>query len=181
MPARNFVLLIVALTCLPVVAESQESGIQYRLELTAHEALRGVRETPSAVLAPFQTDGCSGGLSDAWRMIANTFPDFAEVHEEVPPWEPCCVTHDRAYHIGGADPAPELSYAARLTADIALEACVISEGKIRADEGFYDSDPDDVHQAYAGVARLMYLSVRVGGGPCTGLPWRWGFGHDQCW
>ena len=181
MPAPNLVLLILAMACLPVDAQTQELGMQYRLELPAHEALRSVRQAPDAVLSPFETDGCSGGLSDAWRMIANTFPAFAEARNEVPPWEACCVTHDRAYHSGGADPVPEISYAARLTADIALEACVISEGNIRAGDGFYDADSDDVRQAYAGVARLMYLSVRVGGGPCTGLPWRWGFGYDQCW
>lgn len=181
MRAPKFKLLIVALTCLPAVGVSQEGGLQYRLELPAHKVLRGVRETPDAVLVPFLTDGCSGGLSDSWRLIANTFPDFAEAHEDEPPWEACCVTHDRAYHTGGADPEPEMSYAGRLQADMALEACVIFEGKTRADDGFYDADPVDVRKAYAGVARLMYLSVRVGGGPCTGLPWRWGFGYDQCW
>lgn len=181
MPARSCLFLIVALTCLPVDGQSQELGMQYRLELPAHEALRDVREAPDAVLSPFETDGCSGGLSDAWRMIADTFPAFAEAHEGEPPWETCCVTHDRAYHTGGADPAPEMSFAARLTADTALEACVTSEGNNRAEDGFYDADAGDVRQVYASVARLMYLSVRVGGGPCTGLPWRWGFGYDQCW
>lgn len=180
MKALRF-LFSAGLICLPVVAMSQDRGMQYRLELPAHKVLRGVREAPDAVLAPFQTDGCSGGLSDSWRLIANTFPDFAEAHEETPPWEACCVTHDHAYHTGGVDPKPEQSYSARLAADIALEGCVISEGKTRADDGFYDADPEDVRKAYVGVARLMYLSVRVGGGPCTGLPWRWGFGYDQCW
>jgi hypothetical protein len=181
MPAPKSILLTVALACLPCIGVSQDSGVQYRLELPAHEVLGRVRRASGAVLSPFQTDGCSGGLSDAWRLIANTFPDFAVAHEEKPPWEACCVTHDRAYHIGGADPEPKLSYAARLTADTALEACVISEGDTRANDGFYDADDADVRKAYAGVARLMYLSVRVGGGPCTGLPWRWGFGYEQCW
>ena len=181
MPSRSFALIFSALACLPAIAASQENSVQYQLELPAHQALQTVRTAPNATLSPFETDGCSGGLSNAWRLIANTFPAFAEIHEEVPPWEGCCVTHDRAYHSGGADLAPEASYAARLTADIALEACVISEGDSRAETGFYDADPGDVRLAYAGVARLMYLSVRAGGGPCTGLPWRWGFGYDQCW
>lgn len=182
MPAlRRNIALILALACLPIHVQSQETGFQYQLELPAHEALRDIRNAPDTALSAFQTDGCSGGLSDAWRLIANTFPAFAEAHEQEPPWEACCVTHDRAYHTGGADPAPQKSYAARLMADAALESCVITEGDKRAEDGFYDADPDDVRQAYAGMARLMYLSVRVGGGPCTGLPWRWGFGYDQCW
>ncbi|MEP2031512.1 MAG: hypothetical protein ABJI96_22680 [Paracoccaceae bacterium] len=181
MPARRFALAVQVLAFLPTIAAPQDKGLQRQIELPAHEALRTVREAQDATLSPFDTDGCSGGLSDAWRLIANTFPAFSDIHEAIPPWEGCCVTHDRAYHTGGADPVPEASYAARLTADIALEACVISEGDSRAETGFYDAEPEDVRWAYNGVARLMYLSVRAGGGPCTGLPWRWGFGYEQCW
>lgn len=182
MPAHSrLALLTLALTSLPFPAAPQDLGVQYRLERPAHEALRDIRTALDAQLSPFETDGCSGGLSDAWRMTANTFPAFSEVHEEKPPWEACCVVHDRAYHSGGTDPAPEKSYSERLTADEALEACVVAEGDKRAEDGFYDADPDTVRSAYTSVARLMYLSVRVGGGPCTGLSWRWGFGYDPCW
>lgn len=181
MPAHSRIALILTLTSLPFAAQPQDLGVQYHLELPAHEALRDIRRASDAHLTPFETDGCSGGLSDAWRLMANTFPAFSETHEQTPPWEACCVVHDRAYHSGGADPTPEMSYIARLSADDALEACVIAEGDERAEAGFYDADPDAVRRAYAGVARLMYLSVRVGGGPCTGLAWRWGFGYDKCW
>ena len=44
-----------------------------------------VRETPGTTLTPFTTDGCSGGLSDAWRVVADRFPAFAEAHREAPP------------------------------------------------------------------------------------------------
>ena len=29
-------------------------------------------------------------------------------------------------------------------------------------------------------ADMMYRAVRIGGGPCTGLPWRWGNGWPGC-
>ncbi|MDP6343566.1 MAG: hypothetical protein QF578_19175 [Alphaproteobacteria bacterium] len=41
---------------------------------------------------PFTTDGCSGGMSWAWRTFLR----------RPPPWEGECVTHDRAYWQGGS-------------------------------------------------------------------------------
>ena len=83
-----------------------------RMELPAHQALQGVREAPGTTLAPFTTDGCSGGLSDVWRVVADRFPAFAEAHREAPPWEACCIAHDRVYHTGGPDDEAELIPAA---------------------------------------------------------------------
>lgn len=40
---------------------------------------------------PFETDGCSGGLSLIWRLATG----------RPPPWEGACVDHDRAYWAGG--------------------------------------------------------------------------------
>ena len=40
---------------------------------------------------PFTTDGCSGGLSQAWRAL----------FRQDPPWEGACIEHDRAYWKGG--------------------------------------------------------------------------------
>jgi hypothetical protein len=30
------------------------------------------------------------------------------------------------------------------------------------------------------AGEMMYQAVRVGGKPCTFLPWRWGYGWPQC-
>ena len=30
------------------------------------------------------------------------------------------------------------------------------------------------------TSEAMFLAVRFGGGPCSGLPWRWGFGYLGC-
>lgn len=42
-------------------------------------------------LKPFTTDGCSGGMSWAWKKLFN----------KPTPWECSCVIHDLQYWIGG--------------------------------------------------------------------------------
>jgi hypothetical protein len=152
------------------------------LELPAHRALIARIGRDDAELAPFETDGCSGGLSDVWRLVSAQLPDFAAAHETAPPWEACCVVHDRAYHgITGAGTAED-SYAARLQADAALRSCVIDTGTAREEElaAHYEVSRETVAQAYDAIGEAMYLAVRFGGGPCTGLPWRWGYGWPNC-
>jgi hypothetical protein len=41
---------------------------------------------------PFTTDGCSGGMTWAWRKVVRSDP----------PWERACVEHDYAYWQGGS-------------------------------------------------------------------------------
>ena len=163
-------------------APEDPASLWRRMELPAHRALQRVRETPGTALAPFTTDGCSGGLSDVWRVVADRFPAFAEAHRQAPPWEGCCVIHDRAYHAGGPDAEAELSYSARLSADEALRLCVVHSADDRTAElvGRYGLTEKEVRSAYDAVAAAMYLAVRFGGGPCTGLPWRWGYGYPNC-
>ena len=40
---------------------------------------------------PFKTDGCSAGMSTAWRLLFG----------HPPPWEGHCVAHDERYWAGG--------------------------------------------------------------------------------
>ena len=63
-----------------------------------------------------------------------------------------------------------------------LEACVINTGARRAPELSlqYDLSMEDVEQIYQVIADLMYRAVRIGGVPCSGLPWRWGYGWPSC-
>ena len=56
-------------------------------------------------------DGCSGGMSDAWR----------KVFKHRPPWESCCDAHDQPYAKGGT--AKE-----RADADLQLMLCVARNG-----------------------------------------------------
>jgi hypothetical protein len=164
-------------------ARADEADVFGRaLELPAHRALIARRDQPGTNLSQFKTDGCSGGLSEVWRLVADQFPGFADAYESAPPWESCCVTHDRAYHNGVNTSRAQASFAARLMADRTLEACVTDMGINRRDElaVVYDITPDQVETAYATIGGAMFWAVRFGGGPCTGLPWRWGFGYPNC-
>lgn len=173
--ARN---LILSLLLLAAPAAAQDLG--RAVELPAHRALMAVRE--GAEPSPFETDGCSGGLSLGWTLVADTFPEFADAHQTAPPWEGCCVTHDRAYHSAGGAATADDSWQARVDADRALEACVLTTADGRADTlaDVYGMTPDQVRGAYSTIAGAMFLAVRFGGGPCSGLPWRWGFGYPSC-
>ncbi|PID36817.1 MAG: hypothetical protein CR993_03240 [Rhodobacterales bacterium] len=117
---------------------------------------------------PFTTDGCSGGMSTVWRGLAEALPDLATGIGTHPPWEGCCVTHDQAYHDAAGATTAKASFAARLRADRALRDCVAA---------WETGLPPSGQQA---LADAMYHAVRSGGGPCTGLPWRWGYGLPRC-
>lgn len=157
------------------------------LELWRHERLMARRAAPDAALAPFSTDGCSGGMSAAWALAARLAPGLAELHGERPPWEDCCVLHDRAYHSGGgaagdAPPDARASFEARQRADVELRACVIASRERQAEllAEKYGIDESSQASIYEAIAALMYRAVRIGGVPCTGLPWRWGYGWPEC-
>jgi len=160
----------------PVAAQDLMRGV----EIPAHRALMDSRN--DAKLTPFETDGCSGGLSSSWRLIADTFPKFSALYEAHPPWENCCVTHDRAYHNAGNAQNAEASFDARLAADDALRSCVMAHGETHADDYAlrYDMTADQIRSVHSITSEAMYMAVRFGGGPCSGLPWRWGFGYPGC-
>lgn len=180
-PRTMALALLMLMAAMTPVAALDELG--KGLELPAHgllmDRIRAADGTPDA----FVTDGCSGGLSATWETVAASWPQFAADHQDNPPFEPCCVIHDRAYHDAGGAQTAEQSYAARLEADRALRTCVLETGASRRDElaARYAVDPLRVTQAYELIASGMYYAVRFGGGPCSGLAWRWGFGFDQCW
>lgn len=145
-------------------------SVQRTFEMPGHYGLMHVVANAGGTPAPFSTDGCSGGLSAGWALLSDVVPGFSQTYEAEPPWESCCVTHDRAYHaIQGAEDV-EQSYTARLTADLALRACVSATG----------AADDPMPLPYTQLADAMFNAVRLGGGPCSGLPWRWGYGFAQC-
>ena len=167
----------------PANAEDWSDGRLMRaLERPGHEALMTLIARPTSSLAPFETDGCSGGLSDAWHVAARQFPDFAEAHQASPPWESCCVAHDQVYHDAGGNLDARASFNGRLKADQVLRSCVRATGAERVDalvQG-YQVSPAQIETAYAAIAEAMFVAVRLGGGPCSGLPWRWGYGYSSC-
>jgi hypothetical protein len=177
--------LLGLLSGLPALAEGEIASerLSPPLEISSHHWLAELREAPGTELAPFTTDGCSGGMSSLWRFIAVRYPAFAEAHEGAPPWEHCCVTHDRAYHAGGTGQNSEESYTARIAADEELRRCVVATASDRDHvlQARYGMTEAQVRRVYEAIGAAVFQAVRLGGSPCTGLPWRWGYGYPQCW
>ncbi len=148
------------------------------LEREQMRRLAAVQSKPGIVIDRFRSDGCSGGLSAAWQFLAGISPDFAHTAGDLPPWEQCCVEHDRHYWRGEA----EGGFEKRLAADRELRACVLRTGVIEQDRlaEKLGLSPREVLDAFDIVAEMMFRAVRLGGGPCTGLPWRWGHGWPEC-
>lgn len=158
-------------------------AIEQQLEVSRHGPLLDQIGAAADQLSAFTTDGCSGGLSLAWTQLSERYPEFAESHGELPPWQDCCVTHDRAYHFGGGAAKSSLeSFAQRRDADLALRACVIQTGTTRADalKRLYELTDAQIQALYEGIGDLMYRAVRLGGIPCTEAAWRWGYGWPDC-
>ncbi|MGC3936817.1 hypothetical protein ACOTTU_03320 [Roseobacter sp. EG26] len=176
---KAFFAIAILLIAGPVHAQ-EVTGFGRFTELPAHRAL--VAQSIEAKVTGFTTDGCSGGMSDIWRAASRQFPELANTYGSKPPWEACCVTHDRRYHNAGGARNAVKSYQARLRADKALKACVLARGKraVKAQQELEDGSPETVRLAYTSIAEAMYYAVRAGGGPCSGLSWRWGYGYPNC-
>lgn len=163
---------------------SAVDALEIQLEMGRHDQFLEVKQHPGNVLNQFTTDGCSGGLSVGWEYLAGKIESFHDLHGTQPAWESCCITHDRAYHSGGGaeTTTPQASFDARKKADEELQDCVVQTGIERSTllSKEYHLTPEEVEKLYGVIAKLMYRAVRVGGMPCTGLPWRWGYGWPDC-
>ena len=173
--------ILVAILCV-IECERVEAlsinEVDEQLELLSLEKLAYIQSRPENIIAPFSTDGCSGGMSDGWLYLSKLFPSFNKQYGKKPPWESCCVEHDRIYWRGET----ENGYAKRKQADLELHACVIETGKTLSAElaNKYNSSESDVEKSFDVAAELMYRAVRIGGIPCSRLPWRWGYGWPHC-
>ena len=158
-------------------------AVERSLETSRHERLLASIAQSDATMSDFTTDGCSGGLSIGWEQFAVSFTEFAIRHGDLPPWQECCVIHDRQYHAGSAGllSASE-SFERRKQADLALKTCVVDTGVRRsaALQDIYGLTEAQVRDFYVAISELMYRAVRVGGIPCTDQPWRWGYGWPRC-
>ena len=153
------------------------------LELGRHERLLNETQNPDHHLSDFTTDGCSGGLSVGWQHLSEKIEFLKTVHGDLPPWESCCVSHDRLYHEAGERTfSAEMSFEARRKADEELRTCGLETGVGRASElsEQYGLTVEEVGLVYEVIGDLMYRAVRIGGIPCSGLPWRWGYGWPEC-
>lgn len=150
------------------------------VELRGMHALAAKQQHSS--ITPFTTDGCSGGLSAGWQLMANAIPAFKRKFGDKPVYESCCVTHDKTYWQGSTGNNTEQGYDLRLEADAALEQCVIDVGQQHRDTlaREFDVPVEKIDATFKITAILMYKSVRIGGAPCNFMPWRWGYGWPQC-
>lgn len=184
--AATIILLLAVSAALADDAAAPQAApekLDAKVELGLHARLIAAQTRPGALLSPFASDGCSGGMSAGWALVTASFPEIAKRHGDRPPWEACCVAHDRLYHTGavsGRDAGA--SFEMRRLADHKLRQCVITFGDARRDAlaAEYGLAPDEVSRIYQIIAGAMYWAVRVGGAPCTGLSWRWGYGWPNC-
>lgn len=174
------ILLIWLLGAGPAIAGSDKPIKSLDQELEEHEMARlaEVQADPANHLTDFITDGCSGGLSAGWTTLSKTIPIFKTKFGEHPPYEFCCVTHDRAYWRGETKDG----YQQRLLADKALRQCVMSYGTEHRQEFAreFNLSEETIVNNFQIISGLMYYAVRAGGKPCSYLPWRWGYGWPDC-
>lgn len=136
----------------------------------------------SISLQPFYSDGCSANVSKNWQLaitkISAYSDSFAATYADITsiPFESACIEHDRAYHqgIGG--------YAGRLSADNQLRAAILTYGTtnttlIQDRTGL--KSPAEAIYLYELLAETIYRGVRLGGAPCTGESYAWGFGYGD--
>ena len=171
-------LLSLAITLIPLETSAETLIEQGMRELEEYRMRQLQAEQGQATLEDFTTDGCSGNLSSSWEALSNLIPGFADQLGHKPPWEACCVAHDRSYWEGSVVDG----FNRRLQADEALKACVVATGDRLAAQYSqrHSVTEESVHDTFERVSKLMYRAVRVGGQPCSLLPWRWGYGWPNC-
>lgn len=183
------ILLILFFSAVKSDAEEQRESsstiesLERKLELGKHQQLAEKKSIPGTVLTEFTTDGCSGGLSVGWVYLADKIKHVQSVHGAHPPWESCCIEHDKLYHIAGVRGTTAIdSFVLRKEADSALKMCVLQTGVDRTPElsAEYNLSAEEIEFLYGAISSLMYHAVRIGGVPCSGLPWRWGYGWPKC-
>jgi len=173
------------LAALLVLASPGSASAQFSefFEPLVHQRIIESVQADAEQLPPLKSDGCSAGMSKGWSFFAASFPAFAKVHGERPPWESCCLAHDKRYHAGpprNADAATSVSL--RKSADEEARQCIIGTAARReqALAAAYRINRREVARIYRAIADTTYNAVRAGGAPCTGLDWRWGFGLPNC-
>ena len=133
-------------------------------------------------LSTFKSDGCSGNISNGWSTtvgkLSKIFSSFENQYKDAQniPFEEACVIHDQSYHAGDG------GYVARLKADNALRKAIIDYGMSHTEEikerTGLSADESAIYM-YEVVAESVYRGVRLGGAPCTGTTYAWGFGYNN--
>ena len=172
------ILVIVGLTPVGLIAQNPLEEIAEALESQQMKRLAAQQNRSGITIDAFNSDGCSGGMSSAWNYLSDTLPEFVRYAGAKPPWEHCCVAHDRDYWRGESDDG----FNKRQQSDAELRQCVQHTGREQGDEisVLLRLPKQDIIELVDLTADLMYQAVRIGGAPCTGLAWRWGHGWPRC-
>jgi len=165
-----------SVVALPAQAQSWLAEGAREVEELRLQQLRTIQT--EGEITPFSSDGCSGYQSKNWELLAEALPGFKQRFGDKPPWENCCVAHDKIYWRGSVVDG----FTKRKQADQTLRQCVADTGSEMAAElsQKFASSEDNVRHTFSVTAELMYKAVRLGGQPCSLLPWRWGYGWDNC-
>lgn len=132
-------------------------------------------------LSDFETDGCSGNISNSWNTVVSGLSKISKNFEEKysdskVPFEDACILHDFAYYLGIG------GYEGRLRADNQLRDNIISYGIENADQIMKDTgirSEEEVMYIYELIAEAIYGGVRIGGSPCSGKSYAWGYGYNN--
>jgi hypothetical protein len=74
--------------------------LEFRIEIGRHERFVERRAARDATLAPFRSDGCSGGLSSGWAFVSNAAPAVALFYDIVAKVESCRAVNSRRHETG---------------------------------------------------------------------------------
>ena len=107
---------------------------------------------------PFASDGCSGGLSWAWKTVFG----------EVPPFQTCCYEHDLEYHYGG-------TIWEKIIADAHLSKCIVKMGVNKS------TNKQLSYVVYTLISIIVFMGVSIGGLPFWKQSFSWGFGWHPEW
>jgi len=172
--------VLVAIFFSPALLNAQDplGEVVEALENQQMKRLAAQQNRPNVFITEFRSDGCSGGMSETWSNLADVFPEFARFAGDKPPWEQCCVDHDLRYWRGET----ENGFSKREYSDTVLRECVKLTGAEQSDAiaARLGLPEQEIITLINLTGDLMYHAVRVGGAPCTGLPWRWGHGWPPC-
>jgi len=177
-----FALVLIFTINMSAHTESEQENVFLKMNRDLEEwnlsRLATVQSNRESKLSDFISDGCSGGLSEAWISFSKVFPQFKQHFGNKPPWETCCVSHDREYWLGDT----EDGFGKRLQADILLSQCVLEYGTQNSKRLAlkFNLSEEQIVTQFKITSELMYRAVRLGGQPCSYLPWRWGYGWPNC-
>ena len=171
-------LFLVALVPSTLIAQNPLEDIVEAVENLQMKRLQAQQSRPGIKIDKISSDGCSGGMSFTWSYLADVMEEFVDFAGNQPPWEHCCVAHDRHYWRGET----ENGFTLREQADAELRQCVKLSGIEQGDEiaAVLGLSKQEVIELFNLTGELMYQAVRIGGAPCTALPWRWGHGWPDC-